>query len=68
MTIRCGCDAEGDEIVFGPAHQCTLPERTAMPGDRLPPLPSCAYPPDAEPIPCDLERPYERVLTDEDMT
>jgi len=23
MTIRCGCDAEGDDIVFGSWHECT---------------------------------------------
>jgi len=22
MTIRCGCDAEGDDIVFGQLHRC----------------------------------------------
>jgi hypothetical protein len=23
MSLRCGCEAEGDEIVFGPIHQCS---------------------------------------------
>lgn len=23
MSLRCGCPAEGDEIVFGPVHECT---------------------------------------------
>ena len=25
MTIRCGCPDEGDDIVFGPVHQCAEP-------------------------------------------
>lgn len=60
MSLRCGCAAEGDETVFGPAHECSLPERTAMPGDALPPLPSCAYPADAEPL-------YRHVLDSADL-
>jgi hypothetical protein len=64
MSLRCGCKDEGDEIVFGPVHQCSKPEvRVECPGCgqdgtgleshrlgcfRLPP-----------------ERPYERML-DED--
>jgi hypothetical protein len=47
MSLRCGCAREGDEIVFGSRHECSLPERTAVPGEPLPPLPECAYPPDA---------------------
>ena len=35
-----------------------LPEQTAMPGDRLPPLPEYVYPPDAT-------RLYEHVLSDD---
>lgn len=54
MTRRCGCLNEGDEIIFGPVHQCELPERTALLGDRLPPIPACAYPPEATPLPCEL--------------
>ena len=23
MTVRCGCDNEGDETLFGPAHECS---------------------------------------------
>lgn len=22
MALRCGCPAQGDEIVFGPVHEC----------------------------------------------
>lgn len=22
MSLRCGCPAQGDETVFGPAHEC----------------------------------------------
>lgn len=22
MSLRCGCPAQGDEIVFGPVHEC----------------------------------------------
>ena len=24
MSIRCGCTAEGDEIVFGKIHECSV--------------------------------------------
>jgi hypothetical protein len=73
MALRCGCYDQGDETVFGDLHQCTtypalsirkarphrvLPEQTAMPGDRLPPLPEYVYPPDAT-------RLYEHVLSDD---
>jgi len=51
MALRCGCINEGDETVFGPRHACLLPERTAVPGEPLPPIPDCAYPPDAVPLP-----------------
>jgi len=63
MAIRCGCDAEGDEIVFGPVHQCSLPECT------------CAVP---QPLyghfVCALhgidprERPYETTLDEQERT
>jgi hypothetical protein len=23
MSLRCGCEDEGDDIVFGPVHWCT---------------------------------------------
>jgi hypothetical protein len=23
MSLRCGCSAEGDDIVFGPVHECS---------------------------------------------
>jgi hypothetical protein len=23
VSLRCGCSAEGDEIVFGPVHECS---------------------------------------------
>jgi hypothetical protein len=39
---------------------CTLPERTAVPGEPLPPLPDSAYPDDSTPL-----RPYEHVLSDD---
>jgi len=60
MSERCGCSAEGDETVFGPVHECVLPERTSMPGEPLPPLSGCAYPPDATPL-------YEHVLDDDEL-
>jgi hypothetical protein len=54
MALRCGCENEADDTVFGLPHTCSLPERTAMPGEPLPPIPECAYPPGA--VPLDLPR------------
>lgn len=33
MSLRCGCPAEGDEIVFGPVHECTAP-KPALPAEQ----------------------------------
>ena len=83
MTIRCGCPDEGDDIVFGPAHQCSRPTRSLQADlERLerenPAVAEAAagleraadhilgrLPSSMVAAIYDLERPYERVL-DED--
>jgi hypothetical protein len=66
MTIRCGCDAEGDEIVFGEIHQCSKgPEQLRACGCRFDVSHSYGCPTGGGRV---TEWPYERVLSDEDMT
>jgi hypothetical protein len=36
MTLRCGCPNEGDEIVFGPKHQCGEPVKPLDPPRLIP--------------------------------
>ena len=70
MTIRCGCPDEGDDIVFGPAHQCarprTLNDYSVLLYGPCPRDPDCRFP-DGHGGPHEpRERPYERVLSDGD--
>jgi hypothetical protein len=58
MSLRCGCAAEGDEIVFGPAHECSKD-----PGLKRPRGPWANH------IHTALgDRPYEHVLDEQERT
>jgi hypothetical protein len=56
MSLRCGCAAEGDEIVFGPAHECTVNPKTPADLPRFVPSSWFVVP---------NERRYEETLSDD---
>jgi hypothetical protein len=60
MSLRCGCAAEGDAIVFGEIHECSKNPDLRNPKSRgiSPLVPSWAFV-----VP---ERPYERVLGEDE--
>lgn len=60
MSLRCGCPAEGDEIVFGPVHECSVKPRPPADLPRF--VPSWRF---VVPEASEGERPYERVLSDD---
>lgn len=76
MTLRCGCYDQGDDIVFGPRHQCTAKPALTTPAELPRLIPSWRFvvPETSEGVAADnlqqqldeLERPYERTLSDGD--
>lgn len=43
MTLRCGCLNDGDEIVFGSSHECTLKPEPAPKRESLAALAARAH-------------------------
>lgn len=76
MTLRCGCYDQADDIVSGPNHQCTSKPALTTPVETPKLVPSSWFvvPETSEGVAADnlqqqldeLERPYERTLSDGD--
>lgn len=58
MSLRCGCPDEGDDIVFGPKHNCSADPKPPL--DPPPLIPSWVFTVPAE-------QPWETTLGPDDL-
>jgi len=74
MSLRCGCENDGDETVFGPNHRCEVDPKPPADLPRF--IPSSRFVvPDTEGVAAAdlkseldrLEHPYERALGPDEM-
>lgn len=75
MALRCGCENEADDIVFGALHRCEVNPKPPADLPRLVPSSWFVVPETSEGVAADnlqqeldrLERPYERVLGEDEL-